>query len=128
MTQCHVSCAISSFIITCVSFITSPSHLHRYGIYYSHTCTCGLITCIFHINTISPPKVVTQLPKPNKHLSISPFLVIDDNSTKIWNLSTFGFMLLAQAILPCVNDFGQVPQIRIGSISCPLHMCYSVWF
>ena len=25
MTQCHVSCAISSFIITCVSFATSPS-------------------------------------------------------------------------------------------------------
>jgi hypothetical protein len=38
------------------------------------------------------------------------FLVIDDNSTKIWKLSTFGFMLLAQAILPCVNDFGQVSQ------------------
>ena len=50
---------------------------------------------------ISPPKVVTQLPKPNKDLSISPFLAIDDNSTKIWKLSTFGFMLLAQAILPC---------------------------
>jgi hypothetical protein len=28
-------------------------------------------------------------------------------------------MLLAQAILPCVNDFGQVPQIQIGSISSP---------
>jgi hypothetical protein len=61
-------------------------------------------------NTISPPKVVTQLPKPNKDLSISPFLITHDNSTKIWKLSTFGFMLLAQAILPCVNDFGQVPQ------------------
>jgi hypothetical protein len=57
---------------------------------------------------ISPPKVVTQLPKPNKGLSISPFLVIDDNSTKIWKLSSNGFMLLAQAILPCVNDFRQV--------------------
>jgi hypothetical protein len=50
---------------------------------------------------------------------MSPFLVIDDNSTKIWNLSTFGFMLLAQAILPCINDFGQVPQTRICSISSP---------
>ena len=75
---------------------------------------------------ISPPKVVTQLPKPNKDLSISPFLVIDDNSTKIWKLSTFGFMLLAQAILPCVNDFGQVPQTRIGSISSP-YICASVF-
>ena len=58
---------------------------------------------------ISPPKVVTQLPKPNKDLSISPFLVIDDNSIKIGKLSSFGFMLLAQANLPCENDFGQVP-------------------
>jgi hypothetical protein len=68
---------------------------------------------------ISPPKVVTQLPKLNKDLSILPFLVIDDNSTKIWKLSSFGFMFLAQAILPCVNNFGQVLQTRIGSISFP---------
>jgi hypothetical protein len=69
MTQCHVSCAMSSFIITCVSFATTPSHLHRHGIYCLHTCTCGLITCVSHINTISPPKVVTQLTKPNKNFS-----------------------------------------------------------
>jgi hypothetical protein len=55
-----------------------------------NTIICGLIPCVSHINTISPPKVVTQLPKPNKDLSISPFLVIDDNSTKIWKLSSFG--------------------------------------
>ena len=35
-------------------------------------------------------------------------------------------MWLAQAILPCVNDFGQVPQIRIGSISSP-YICASVF-
>jgi hypothetical protein len=109
MTQCHVSCAMSSFI-TCVSFAISSSHLHRHGMYCSHTSTCGLITCVSHINTISPPKVVTHLPKPNKDLSTSSFLVIDDNSTKIWKLSSNGFMLLVQVILPCVNDFGQVPQ------------------
>ena len=85
MTQCHVSCAMSSFIITCVSFATSLSHFHLHGICCSHTYTCGLITCVSYINTISPPKVVTQLPKPNTGLSISPFLVIDDNTTKIWN-------------------------------------------
>ena len=56
MTQCHVSCAISS-IITCVSFATSPSHFHLHGICCSHTCTCGLITCVSHINTISPPRL-----------------------------------------------------------------------
>ena len=57
MTQCHVSCAMSSFIITCVSFATSPSHFHLHGICCSHTCTCGLITCVSHINTISPPRL-----------------------------------------------------------------------
>ena len=57
MTQCHVSCAISSFIITCVSFATSPSHFHLHGICCSYTCTCGLITCVSHINTISPPRL-----------------------------------------------------------------------
>jgi hypothetical protein len=70
MTQCHVSCTMSSFI-TCVSLATNPSHLHRHGMYCTHTCTCGLITCVSHINTISPPKVVTQIPKPNKNLSIA---------------------------------------------------------
>jgi hypothetical protein len=52
MTQCHVSCVMSSFI-TCVSLTTSSIHLHRHGIYCSHTCTCGLITYVSHINTIS---------------------------------------------------------------------------
>jgi hypothetical protein len=123
MTQCHVTCAISSSNITCAIFATSLSHFYLHGICCSHTYTCGLITCVSHI---SPYKVVTQLPKPNKNLLIFPFLVINDNSTKIWKLNTFRFILLAQAILPCVNDFGQVPQPQIGSISSPLYMCYSV--
>jgi hypothetical protein len=71
MTQCHVSCAMSSFIIKCVSFATTLSHLYRHDICCLHTCTCVLMTCVSHINTISPPKVVTQLPKSNKDLSIS---------------------------------------------------------
>jgi hypothetical protein len=57
MTQCHVSRAISSSIITCASFATFPSHFHLHGICCSHTCTCGLITYVSHINTISPPKL-----------------------------------------------------------------------
>jgi hypothetical protein len=36
------------------------------------TITCGLIPCVSHINTISPPKIVTQLTKPNKDLSTIP--------------------------------------------------------
>jgi hypothetical protein len=56
-TQCHVSYVISSTIITCTSFATSPSHFHLYGICYSHTYICRLITCVSHINTISPPKL-----------------------------------------------------------------------
>jgi hypothetical protein len=35
-------------------------------------------------------------------------------------------MLLAQAILPCLNDFGQVPQTQIGSISSP-YICARVF-
>jgi hypothetical protein len=34
------------------------------------TITYGLIPCVSHINTVSPPKVVTQLLKPNKDLSV----------------------------------------------------------
>jgi hypothetical protein len=48
ITQCHVSHAMSSFI-ACVSLATSSSHLHYHGMYCSHTCTCGLITCVSHI-------------------------------------------------------------------------------
>ena len=73
MTQCHVSCAMSSFIFTCVSFATSLNHFHLHGICCSPTCTYGLITCVSHINIISPPRIVTQLSKPHKDLSISPF-------------------------------------------------------
>ena len=75
---------------------------------------------------ISPPRLSLNNQSQTKDLSISPFLVIDDNSTKIWKLSSNGFMLLAQAILPCVNDFGQVPQIRIDSISSP-YVCARVF-
>ena len=72
-----------------------------------------------------------QLLKSHKDLLISPFLVIDDNSIKIWKLSSFGFMLLAQAIfgqavLPRVNDFGEVPQTQNGSISSP-YICARVF-
>ena len=41
-------------------------------------------------------------------------------------LSSFGFMLLVQAILPCVNDIGQVPQTQNGSISSP-YICARVF-
>jgi hypothetical protein len=71
MTQRHVSCAMDSFI-TCVRFATFLNHLRHHGMSCSHKCTCGLITSVSHSNTISPPKVVTQLPKPNKDLSPIP--------------------------------------------------------
>ena len=48
---------------------SKPFHLH--GMYCSHTCTYGLITCVSHINTISPSRVVNQLPKPHKDLSMA---------------------------------------------------------
>ena len=50
MTQCHVSYAMSSFI-TCVSLATNPSHLHRHDMSCSYKCSCGLITCVLHLNT-----------------------------------------------------------------------------
>jgi hypothetical protein len=50
MTPCHVSYAMSSFI-TYVSLATYPSHFHLHGMCCSHTCTCGLITCVFHLDT-----------------------------------------------------------------------------
>jgi hypothetical protein len=40
------------------------------------TITYGLIPCVSHINTISPPKVVTQLPKPNKDLLANPLVLL----------------------------------------------------
>jgi hypothetical protein len=49
------------------------------------TIICGLIPCVSHINTISPPKVVTQLPKPNKDLS-TPHLRLLVTSNKLENV------------------------------------------
>jgi hypothetical protein len=40
------------------------------------TITCGLIPCVSHINTISSPKVVTQLPKPNKDISLGIKIIV----------------------------------------------------
>ena len=48
---------MSSSIITCVSFATSPSHFYLHGICCTHTCTRGLITYVSHINIISPPRL-----------------------------------------------------------------------
>jgi uncharacterized Zn-finger protein len=65
MTPCHVLYAIK--LLHCV-------------------ITCELIPCaLSQSHIISPPNVVTQLPKTTRDLSISPFLVIDGNTTKIWN-------------------------------------------
>ena len=75
---------------------------------------------------ISPPRLSLNYQNQTRTFQSPPFLVIDDNSIKIWKLSIFGFMLLAQAILPCVNDFGQVPQTQIGSISSP-YICARVF-
>jgi hypothetical protein len=95
MNPCHVSYAMSSSIITCASFVTSPSHFYLHGICCSHTCTCGLITCVYHINIISSPKAVTQLPKPNKDLSLGHRLPTTTNRHggekhrwKIWSTPT----------------------------------------
>jgi hypothetical protein len=50
MTLCYVSYAMS-FLMTCVSIVAYPSHFHLHGMCCSHTCTYGLITCVFHLNT-----------------------------------------------------------------------------
>jgi hypothetical protein len=47
MTPCHVSYVMSSFI-TCVSLITSPSHLHRLGMSFLWTN----YLCISYLNTL----------------------------------------------------------------------------
>ena len=73
MTQCHVSCAMSSFIITCVSFATSPSHFHLHGICCSCTCICGLITCVSHINTISPHRLSLNYQNHTRTFQSPPF-------------------------------------------------------
>ena len=75
---------------------------------------------------ISPLKVVTQLPKPNKDLSISLFLVIDDNSTKIWKLSSNGFMLLVQAILPYIKDLDKFDELELVALAPPTYVL-RVW-
>jgi hypothetical protein len=53
MTPCHVSYAISSFM--------TQSLVDEFPVYLS-------------LDTISPPKVVTQLSKPNKDLSLGSIL------------------------------------------------------
>ena len=73
MTQCHVSCAMSSFIITCMNFETSPSHFNLHGICCSYICTCGLITCVSHIKTISPPRLSLNYRNHTRTFQSPPF-------------------------------------------------------
>ena len=64
---------LSSFIITCVSFATSPSHFHLHGICCSHICTCVLLTYISHINTISPPRLSLNYQNQTRIFQSPPF-------------------------------------------------------
>ena len=74
------------------------------------------------IKHISPPRLSLNYQNQTRDLSISPFLVIDDNSTKIWNLSSNRFMLLARAILSCVKDMDKFHKPKLVALA-PLHMC-----
>ena len=71
---------------TLVTWLHVMSHM-QWAPSHRHMWTNHLCISICHI--ISPPNVVTQLPKPNKDLSISSFFVIDDNTTKILKLIQF---------------------------------------
>ena len=48
MIPCHISYAMSTFI-TCVSFVTSPSHFTSMAKVAHTWCICGLITYVSHI-------------------------------------------------------------------------------
>ena len=41
----------------------------------SYTCTCGLITCVSHINTINPPKLSLNYQNHTRTFQLSPCLV-----------------------------------------------------
>ena len=61
-----------------------------------------------------------QLSKTKLGLSISPFLVINDNLfIKIFNEIFFGFMLLAQAFLPCVEDLDKFHEPELVALAPP---------
>jgi hypothetical protein len=76
MTQCHVSRAISSSIITCASFAISPSHFHLHSICCSHTCTYELITCVSALNYQNQ----TRIFQPHKHCTCTT----KPTTTQIW--------------------------------------------
>jgi hypothetical protein len=113
MTPYHVSYAISSFIITCASFLTSPSYFHLHDICCSHTCTCGLTTCVSSHKTPLVHLGCHSIIKTKQGPFNLPFLIIDDNLTKIWKLSSFRFMLLVQAILPYVKDMDKFHEPKL---------------
>ena len=58
-----------------------------------HIFSCGLIFFVSHINIISPPKLSLNYQNQTRTFQSPPFLVIDDNSTKIWKLSFFKLAL-----------------------------------
>ena len=72
ITPCHVSYEMNSFI-TCVSLTINPSHFHLHDICCSHTCTCGLITSVSHINTISPPRLSLNYQNQTRTFQSPPF-------------------------------------------------------
>ena len=78
-----------------ILILSHPSMLLPFFVYVH---VQSLLLCLYFFVSIFPKTFISLY-------NLSPFLVIDDNSTKIWKLSSFGFMLLAQEILPCANDF-----------------------
>jgi hypothetical protein len=101
------------------------------------TITCRLIPCVSHINTISPPKIVTQLLKPNKDLSkvdnriilkiwgwkctlhlkndTRCFLILWQDWTHIWLTQMAPHMLLTEMVLIRAGNRQIHPSFRMKS-------------
>ena len=94
---------------------------------------CGLISCVSQHKHLLVHLSCHSITKTKQGLSISPFLVIDDNSTKIWKLSIFqastshtcklltwfGFYVAYPPLRPLVKIWISIIKIRLGSDNSP---------
>ena len=69
----HFHVSLPSTTLGLPSFATSPSHFHLHGICCPHIYTCGLITCVSHINTISPPRLSLNYQNYTRTFQSLPF-------------------------------------------------------
>jgi hypothetical protein len=99
------------------AWLSSHVHHHHLGFYLAPTFGLGPIYLVYTLRSRISPNRFHQLSKTKLGLSISPFLVIDDNPSQRYELKSYWVHVACPSIFTMCKGFRQVSWTWIGSIS-----------